>query len=100
MPHYSTMLPTCKCVKLGPCFCGPFTILKLIGSFAYYLDLPTSIEVHLIFHFGCLKYLLVFVKRIACGSNRKPNSENAGLMESLDTQYAGETESKHKLHSK
>ena len=25
------------------------------------------------------------VKRITCGSNRKPNKENAGLMESLDT---------------
>ena len=29
------------------------------------------------------------VKRTTCGSNRKPN-QKTGLMESLDTQYAGE----------
>ena len=40
--------------------------------------------------------MLIGFKKIACGSNRKQNTENAGLMESLDTHSTWERESKHK----
>ena len=44
-----------KCAKLAPRFCGPFTILKRIGSLAYRLTLPDGVEIHPIFHVSRLK---------------------------------------------
>ena len=40
--------------KLGPLYCGPFTILEKLTS-AYKLDLPPHIKVHLVFHVSQLK---------------------------------------------
>ena len=46
-----------KCAKLAPRFCGPFTVLKRIGSSAYRLALPDGVEIHLVFPVSCLKEL-------------------------------------------
>ena len=47
-----------KCAKLALRFCGPFTILKRIGSSTYRLALPDGVEIHLVFHVSRLKELL------------------------------------------
>ena len=49
VPHDSMTLSTGKYVKLAPHFCGPFIILKHIGSSAYCLNLQASIKIHLSF---------------------------------------------------
>ena len=41
--------------KLVARFCGPFEILDRIGLVAYMLALPTSMNVHNVFHFSLLK---------------------------------------------
>jgi hypothetical protein len=58
IPHDSTTLSTGKCAKLAPRFCGPFTVLKRIGSSAYCLDFPANIKIHPVFHVSRLKELL------------------------------------------
>ncbi|KAJ7519676.1 hypothetical protein O6H91_20G050300 [Diphasiastrum complanatum] len=50
VPEDSTTLSTSKCPKLSPRYCGPFTILKRIGSSAYQLALLESAKVHPVFH--------------------------------------------------
>ena len=45
--------------KLSPRFCGPFKILKRVGSLAYKLELPDTSQVHPVFHVSHLrKHLL------------------------------------------
>ena len=60
VPHNSKTLSTGKCAKLAPRFCGPFTILKRIGSSAYRLNLPNGVEIHPVFHVSRLEELLGF----------------------------------------
>jgi hypothetical protein len=58
VPQNSKSLSTGKCAKLAPRYCGPFIVLKRIGSSVYYLDLPTGVDVHPMFHVSRLKELL------------------------------------------
>ena len=51
-------MSTSKWAKLAPWFCGPFTILKCIGSSAYRLALPDGVGIYLVFHVSRLKELL------------------------------------------
>jgi hypothetical protein len=39
-----------SCTKMAARFCGPFEILDRIGPVAYILALPTSMNVHNVFH--------------------------------------------------
>jgi hypothetical protein len=48
-------LKLCSCTKLATKFCGPFEILDRIGSDAYMLVLPASMNVHNVFHVSFLK---------------------------------------------
>ena len=41
--------------KLQPKYIGPFTIIKIISSAAYKLDLPHTLQVHSVFHIFLLK---------------------------------------------
>jgi hypothetical protein len=44
-----------SCTKLAARLCGPFEILDRIGPVAYILALPTSMNVHNVFHVSLLK---------------------------------------------
>jgi hypothetical protein len=44
-----------SCTKLAARFCGPFEILDILGSVAYMLALPSSMNVHNVFHVSLLK---------------------------------------------
>ena len=44
--------------KLSPKYYGPYKVLKKIGAMAYKLELPTSSQVHLVFHVSCLKKVI------------------------------------------
>ena len=54
IPKKSQSLSTGKVLKLSPRYCGPFTILKRIGTVAYKLALFKGRQVHPIFHMSCL----------------------------------------------
>ena len=43
-----------SCLKLATRYCGPFEILEKIGPIAY-IDLPTSMNMHNVFHVSLLK---------------------------------------------
>jgi hypothetical protein len=58
VPQNSKSLSMGKCAKLAPRYCGPFIVLKRIGSSAYCLDLPAGVDVHPVFHVSRLKELL------------------------------------------
>ena len=55
IPEHLKTLKTGSTPKLLPRFCGPFKILKKVGSLAYKLELPTNSMVHLIFHVSHLR---------------------------------------------
>ena len=45
---------------MSPIFCGPFKILKRLGSLAYKLELPVNSTIHHVFHVSRLhKHLLL-----------------------------------------
>jgi len=44
-----------NCTKLAARFCGPFEILDRISLVAYMLELPSSMNVHNLFHVSLLK---------------------------------------------
>ena len=44
-----------KYKKLSPRYCGPYTVVKSVGSQAYKLDLPEHLKVHDVFHVNLLK---------------------------------------------
>lgn len=44
-----------KYKKLSPRYCGPYEIVKRIGTHAYKLNLPTHLKVHDVFHISLLK---------------------------------------------
>ena len=44
-----------KYKKLSPRYCGPYEIVKCIGTQAYKLDLPAHLKVHNVFHVSLLK---------------------------------------------
>ena len=47
-----------SCTKLATRFCGPFEILDRMGSVSYMLALPSSMNVHNVFHVSLLnKYV-------------------------------------------
>ena len=41
--------------KLSPKYYGPYKVLQNIGTMAYKLELPASLQVHPVFHVSCLK---------------------------------------------
>ena len=47
-----------KDTKLMPNYYGPYKVLQNIGTMAYKLELPTSSQVHPIFHVSCLKKVI------------------------------------------
>jgi len=44
-----------KCYKLSLKYCGPFQILKKIGTMAYELELPNEWRIHNVFHVSFLR---------------------------------------------
>ena len=55
VPERSESLKTGPYPKLLPRFCGPFKILKRVGSLAYKLELPENSQVHPVFHVSRLQ---------------------------------------------
>ena len=58
VPNDSKSLSTGKCAKLAPRYCGPFEIIKRVGSSAYQLALPPNVGIHPVFHVSRLKEFL------------------------------------------
>jgi hypothetical protein len=50
--------------KLAARFCGPFEILKRIGPVAYRIALPTSMNVHNVFHVSLLKKYIPYANHV------------------------------------
>ncbi|MCO5571022.1 hypothetical protein L7F22_024753 [Adiantum nelumboides] len=51
VPEHLESLKTGPTPKLLPIFCGPFKILRRVGSMAYKLELPANSRVHPVFHY-------------------------------------------------
>jgi hypothetical protein len=45
----------CPSHKGDNCHYGPFTTIKEVGKYAYQLDLPTTIDIYLVFHVSLLE---------------------------------------------
>jgi len=45
--------------KLSPKYYCPYNMLQKIDTMAYKLELPTSSQVHSVFHVSCLKKVIV-----------------------------------------
>ncbi|MCO5558714.1 hypothetical protein L7F22_012300 [Adiantum nelumboides] len=59
IPEHSESLKIGPTPKLSPRFCGPFKILRRVGSMAYKLELPANSHVHPIFHVSRLRQRLL-----------------------------------------
>ena len=44
--------------KLSPKYYRPYKVLQKIGTMAYKLELPASLQVHPVFHVSCLKKVI------------------------------------------
>ena len=54
-PCWHYVIVSEQCSKLAPQYCGPFEILKQVGSSAYHLALPRNVGIHHGFHVNRLK---------------------------------------------
>lgn len=54
-PYKQTTLQSKRLWKLSPKIAGPFQIIQQVGSVAYKLALPSSAQVHPVFHLSQLK---------------------------------------------
>ena len=50
-----------SCVKLAPCYFGPFEILERIRPVAYIFTMPPIVKFHYVFHVSFLK---IYVKDV------------------------------------
>ncbi|KAD5318298.1 hypothetical protein E3N88_18244 [Mikania micrantha] len=62
-PYVQKSLRNHKYSKLSPRYCGPFKVLKKIGSVAYHLELPPQAQIHPVFHVSSLKRAHAIVDR-------------------------------------
>jgi len=53
-----------SCTKLAPRYCGPFEILERIGTLAYKIALPMTVNVHDVFHVSLLKKYVKYVDNV------------------------------------
>ena len=54
-PYRQTLVSGMPNPKLAPKFYGPFRVLDIMGKGAYKLDLPTTGQIHNVFHVSQLK---------------------------------------------
>jgi hypothetical protein len=47
-----------KWCELSPKYCGPFQILKKVGTMVYKLELPSEWKIHNVFHVSLLKKIV------------------------------------------
>ncbi|MCO5556365.1 hypothetical protein L7F22_009913 [Adiantum nelumboides] len=59
VPEHSESLKTGPTPQLSPRFCGPFKILRQVGSMAYKLELSANSRVHPVFHVSRLRQRLL-----------------------------------------
>jgi hypothetical protein len=57
-PYKHTSLKVEHCQNISPKCYGPYDILKRVGSFSYYLVLPSDSKLHHVFHVSCLKKVI------------------------------------------
>ena len=71
-PYKHTSLKDQGHQKITPKFCGPYQILQRIGIVTYKLSLPTSSNIHPVFHVSCLRKVV------------GPNSEVQSTLPEMD----------------